>query len=158
MTGALTAEIQGARPDLDEVYEGLGQRVRVYRLQDGTTADDGPPPPDLDADGNPVTPADPDPTPEQPGVGDALGDYPCLAYQLDAQDRAAIGADLGTPTWEIVVHYSAPLGTPGLIFEVYGGELPAPLRLVPVADIEDIGTQRVAWTCVCRAPDALRGD
>ena len=159
MTGALTAQIQGdARPELDAAYAELGQRVKVYRVQGGTTAQDGPPPPDLDLDGNPVMPGTPDPTPEQPGMGEALGDYPCIAYQLDAQDRAAAGVALGTPTWEIVVHWSAPLDTPGLLLQVSGGELPAPLLLVPVADIEDMGTQRVAWTCVCQAPDALRGN
>ena len=138
---------------LDSVYASLGQRVRVYRQRGASSTSDGVAAPEIDLDGNPITPAA---SPDDDPLGELLGDYPCIAYQLDAQDRAALGA-LDLPLWEVVVHHSARLDVPGLRMQVRGGELPTPLHLVPLADIEDIGTQGVAWTFVGRAPDATRG-
>ena len=158
MSGAITDELQGTRPDFDELYEDLGgQRLRVFQARGGTTAQDGPAAPDLDTDGNPVTPATPDPTPELPGDGDGGDSWPCFALQMSAKQRAEIGADIAVPTWKVIAHWSAPLGTPGLVLEVSGGELPGPVQLVPMGDIPDVGTQRLAWIFVAQAPDGLRG-
>lgn len=153
MTGALTAEIQATRPDLDEVYEGLGQRVRVYRS--APLAERPPPTEHYDDRGNLITPAATDPAPPVPGEI-LVGDHPCVFSQLDAKDVAALGADIAVPHWEGVVHWSAKLDEPGLTLVVYGGELPAPLRLVPLGDVVDEGLQRVAWTLTARAPAGNR--
>lgn len=158
MNGALTQEIQGTRPDLDELYEDLGgQRLRIFQARGGTTAQDGPAAPDLDSNGNPVTPAAPDPTPDLPGAGAEHEGWPCFALQMSAKQRVEIGADIAVPTWKVIAHWSAPLGTPGLVLEVSGGELPGPVQLVPLGDIPDVGTQRLAWVFVAQAPDGLRG-
>lgn len=162
MTGALTAEIQElARPELDELYDALRQQVTLYAQQDSVAAGGADPVPEqYDRDGNPIGPAPADPTPDTPGAGQSLGTFPCIAMQMDVTDRAArpaLGADLGVPYWEVYIHHSAPLATPGVLLRVEGGELPGPLDLTPIEDAEDIGTQRVAWYVVGRAPGALRG-
>ncbi len=158
-----TAELQAlTRPDLDEVYAALGHQVTIYTQQesvtDGSAVDVGAE--QYDENGNPITPLPADPTPDTPGAGTALGTFPCIAMQMDVTDRAskpALGADLGVPYWEVYIHHSAPLATPGVLLVVEGGELPQPLHLTPIEDAEDIGTQRLAWYVVGRAPGALRG-
>lgn len=158
MSGALTLEIQGTRPDLDELYEDLGgQRLRVFRARVASNSPDALPPEEFDDRGNPVTPAAPDPTSDVPGAGEELAEVACFAYQLSAQQRAELGAELGVPMWKIIAHWSAPLHTPGLVLEVSGGELPGPMLLVPLGDVPDVGTQRLAWIFLARAPDGLRG-
>ncbi len=162
MTGALTAEIQDAtRPELDYLYAALGQQVTIYAQQDAVSAGSPgePPPEEYDEDGNPVNPLPDDPTPDTPGAGTSLGTFGCIAMQLDATERAraGIGADIPVPVWEVYIHHSAPLATPGVLLEVTGGELPAPLRLRPLADAEDIGTQNVCWAVLGKAQNALRG-
>lgn len=161
MTGALTELIQGdARPELDLLYAELGQQVTIYAQQEAVSSGQpGQEPPEYDEDGNPITPLPPDPTPDTPGAGTSLGTFGCIAMQMDATERAraGIGADLPNPVWEVYIHYSAPLATPGVLLVVEGGELPVPLRLRPLADAEDLGTQRVAWFVLGQAQDALRG-
>ncbi|AIZ44866.1 hypothetical protein QR90_06740 [Deinococcus radiopugnans] len=162
MTGALTAEIQtAARPDLDFLYAELGQQVTIYAQQEAVDSGgpEQPPPDEYDEDGNPITPLPEDPTPDTPGAGTSLGTFGCIAMQMDANERAraGIGADLPNPIWEVYIHYSAPLATPGVLLVVEGGELPAPLRLRPLADAVDEGTQRVMWVVLGQAQEALRG-
>ncbi|QLG11006.1 hypothetical protein HLB42_09645 [Deinococcus sp. D7000] len=161
MTGALTAEIQtAARPDLDFLYAEVGQTVTLYAQQEAVSSGQpGQEPPEYDEDGNPITPLPEDPTPDTPGAGTSLGTFGCIAMQLDATERAraGIGADLPNPVWEVYIHYSAPLATPGVLLVVEGGELPDPLHLRPLADAVDEGTQRVFWTVLGQAQEALRG-
>ena len=162
MTGALTAEIQSAaRPDLDFLYAAVGQTVTLYAQQEAVSAE-GPepsPPAEYDENGNPINPLPEDPTPETPGAGVALGTFGCIAMQMDATERAraGIGAELPVPVWEVYIHWSAPLATPGVLLVVEGGELPEALHLRPLADAEDIGTQNVAWYVLGQAQNALRG-
>ncbi|UQN06766.1 hypothetical protein [Deinococcus sp. QL22] len=147
-----TPELQElVRPDLDEVYEALGQTLRVYRQQVPTSTPTSPDLPEYDERGELITPPPTDPTPVTPGAGTSLGEYPCVVYQLDAKDRADLGGDIAVPLWEGIVHWSAELHQPGLLFEIFGGELPEPLLLTPIGDVVDEGTQRVAWTFVGRA-------
>ncbi|OLV20218.1 hypothetical protein [Deinococcus marmoris] len=162
MSGSLTAELQAlARPELDILYAELGQLVTIYAQQDAVSAGGAGelPPEDYDENGNPVNPLPDDPTPDTPGAGVPLGTFGCIAMQLDATERAraGIGADIPVPVWEVYIHHSAPLATPGVLLVVTGGELPAPLRLRPLADAEDIGTQRCAWAVLGKAQNALRG-
>ena len=158
-----TADLQVlARPDLDEAYAALGQQVTIYAQQEQVTDSSGTPqaPVQYDLDGNPVTPLPTDPTPDTPqGAGKNLGTFPCIAMQMDVTDRAgkpALGADLGVPYWEVYIRWDAPLATPGVLLVVTGGELPEPLHLTPIEDAEDMGTPRLAWHVVGRAPGALR--
>ncbi|MVN86821.1 hypothetical protein GO986_08600 [Deinococcus sp. HMF7620] len=153
MTGAITAEFQAARPEFDELYAEMGQMLRVFKAQAATSDPGAQPLPEYDERGELVTPPAPDPTPTTPGAGTAVGTYPCIAYQLDAKDKADLGADMAVPLWEVVAHWSAPLHDPGLLFEVFGGELPKPLLLSPLGDIVDEGTQRLCWTFTARAPE-----
>ena len=153
MTGALTAELQAERPELDELYADLGQTVEVFRAQVRPADPGALPPSELDESGMPVTPPAMDPTPSTPGAGASLGSWPCIAYQLDAQDRANLGGDTALPLWEGVIHWSAPLHEPGLILVISGGELPGPVTLKPIGDIVDEGTQRVAWSFTARATE-----
>lgn len=162
MSGALTAEIQEAtRPDLDFLYAELGQTVTLYAQQEAVDAGGTGqlPPDDYDEDGNPITPLPEDPTPDTPGAGTSLGTFGCIAMQLDPIDRqrVGLGADLPVPVWEVYIHWSAPLATPGVLLVVEGGELPEKLRLRPLADAVDEGTQRVMWVVLGQAQDALRG-
>ena len=149
-----TAQIQKiGRPALDKAYPAIGQRVRVYRP---APLDERPPPAEqYDARGNLITPVSTDPVPPPPGEV-LVGEHPCIAYQLEAKDVASLGGDIGVPHWKVVIHWSADLHEPGLTLVVYGGELPAPLRLVPLGDVVDEGLQRVAWTLTARAPDGTR--
>ncbi|MVN89463.1 hypothetical protein GO986_22265 [Deinococcus sp. HMF7620] len=147
-----TTQLQGyTRPILDQVFPALGQTLRVFKTQAATPTPGQQPPPDLDERGEPITLPAPDPTPSTPGAGLPIGEYPCIAYQLDAKDKADLGADMAVPLWEVVAHWSAPLHDPGLLFEVFGGELPKPLLLSPLGDIVDEGTQRLCWTFTARA-------
>lgn len=149
-----TARLQNVtRPVLDRIYPGLGQRVQVFRAQVRPADPGALPPPELDESGMPVTPPVVAPATGVVGPGTPLGEYPCVAFQLDARDKAELGADTALPLWEVYVHWSAPLHEPGLLLLVSGGELPGPLALAPVGDVVDEGTQRVAWVLTARATD-----
>lgn len=160
MTGSLTAEIQAdARPELDELYDAVGQQVTLYAEQPAVSVPGAAPPDEYDRDGNLISAPPVDVTPDTPGYGQPLGTFGCVFWQMDVTERAtrpALGADLAVPVWEGYVHHSAPLATPGVLLVVAGGELPAPLLLQPITDAEDLGTQRVAWHIVARAPEATR--
>ncbi|MVN88771.1 hypothetical protein GO986_18695 [Deinococcus sp. HMF7620] len=147
-----TAQIQGmGRPLLDKLFAALGQTVTVYRAQVPATAPGAQPPPEYDERGELVTPAPADPTPTTPGAGVSLGDFPCMAAQLDAKDKADLGGEIAVPLWEVYVHWSAPLDEPGLHLVVTGGEVPEPLHLTPIGDVVDETTQRVVWVLTARA-------
>ncbi|MBZ9752729.1 hypothetical protein K7W42_17955 [Deinococcus sp. HMF7604] len=149
-----TADLQSVtRPILDQVFPALGQTLHVFRAQAATSDPGEQPLPEYDERGELVTPLPTNPTPTTPGAGTSLGEFPCIAYQLDAKDKADLGADMAVPLWEVVAHWSAPLHDPGLLFEVFGGELPKPLLLTPLGDIVDEGTQRLCWTFTARAPE-----
>lgn len=149
-----TGQLQNVtRPILDRLYPALGQTVEVFRAQVRPAAPGALPPPELDESGMPVTPPPADPTPDTPGAGASLGQYPCIASQLDAKERAELGGDTAVPMWEVYVHWSAPLHEPGLLLVVSGGELPGPLALSPIGDVVDEGTQRVAWILTARATE-----
>ncbi|MFW8627627.1 hypothetical protein [Deinococcus sp. ME38] len=149
-----TARLQNVtRPVLDRLFPALGQTVEVFRAQVRPADPGALPPPELDETGMSVTPHPADPTPATPGAGGSLGSFPCIAAQLDAKDKAELGADTAVPLWEVYVHWSAPLHEPGLLLVISGGELPGPLALAPVGDVVDEGTQRVAWILTARATE-----
>lgn len=143
-----TADIQElTRPELDEVFEALGQSVQVLRTAPVPDA----PPPDVDLSGGLVL------APPASGVHQGRGTaYPAYGYQLGTRERQekGIGSDLPVPVWEVLVHHSAPLDEPGFSLVLEGGGLPAPLPLEVIGDAEDLGTVRVAWRLLCRAPGA----
>lgn len=149
-----TADLQAlTRPELDEVFAALGQTVLVSRVQPGTG--DPPPPEEIDEHGNVILPEPVTPPGTLPGAA-----YPAFVYQVPSEQRArygSIGADVGVPLWEALIHHSAALDAPGFTLTVQGGEFIKPLPLTPIEDAEDIGTQGLCWRVTCRAQRAREG-
>jgi len=142
----LLAEIQDLRGDIDLVFEGMGQTVKVIRRAP-VPEDDGPPP-DLVNGLTPVPTISP--------VQDA-DVFPAYGYQLSEKERqqyGSVGADLAVPLWLVLVRWTANLDQPGFSLELQGGELSVPLPLRVVGDAEDMGTVRVCWRLLCQATQA----